>query len=427
MKVAIAGFGAEGKSNYRYWSTGGHDVTIVDERTIPAIELPKDAKTIMGEGSFSRLNGFDLVVRTAGLAPNKITTDGTIWSATNEFFEKCPAAIVGVTGTKGKGTTCSLTASILRESGCKVHLVGNIGVPSLDVLRDIASDDIVVYELSSFQLWDAVRSPHVAVVVMIEPDHLNVHKDMSEYVAAKANIAAHQEKDDIVLYHPTNRYASKIAEKSVGKKARYGISADGQVYVAHGKFMHKNNEICGVDALQIPGEFNQQNACAAMSAVLALDGGTDYMEAGLRNFKGLPHRLKYIRSVDGVSYYDDSIATTPGSAIAALRTFGTRSVIILGGSDKGASYDEVVKECKKQAARVIAVGQTGKIIAKLCREHGISVRRVEGSMPIVVQEAKRIAQSGDAVVLSPASASFDQYKSYADRGEKFIAAVEELV
>lgn len=426
MKVAIAGFGTEGKSNYRYWSTNGHDVTIVDERIIPGDELPEHAKTIMGDGSFSKLNGFDLVVRTAGLAPSKITTDGKIWSATNEFFEKCPATIVGVTGTKGKGTTCSLVASILRESGCKVHLVGNIGIPSLDVLKDIASDDMVVYELSSFQLWDAVRSPHVSIVVMIEPDHLNVHKDMVEYVAAKANIAIHQKKGDIVLYHPTNRYAAEIAEQGAGKKARYGIPADGQVYVKHGKFMHKNDEICGVDALQIPGEFNQQNACAAMSAVLALDGGTDYMEAGLRNFKGLQHRLKYVRDVDGVSYYDDSIATTPGSAIAALRTFGARSVIILGGSDKGASYDEIVEECKRQSARVVAVGQTGEIIAKLCRQHDVPVKRTEGKMPVVVQEAKKIAQPGDAVILSPASASFDQYKSYADRGEQFIAAVEDL-
>lgn len=426
MKVAIAGFGTEGKSNYRYWNTNDNDVTIVDERAIPAAELPDHAKTLMGTAAFAKLNGFDMVVRTAGLAPDKITTDGKIWSATNEFFEKCPATIVGVTGTKGKGTTCSFIASILREAGWKVHLVGNIGVPSLDVLPDISSDDIVVYELSSFQLWDAVRSPHIAVVLMIEPDHLNVHADMNEYVGAKANIAAHQQKDDIVLYHPTNEYAAEIAAKSVGKKVRYAMPDDKQIYVSDGKFMYKDEEICGVDALQIPGEFNQQNACAAISAVMALGCGTDYIEAGLRSFKGLPHRLKHVRDIDGVAYYDDSIATTPGSAIAALQTFGQRSVIILGGSDKGASYDAVVGECKRQHARVVAIGQTGEAIAKLCRQYDVPVERTEGRMPIVVREAKKLAQAGDVVILSPASASFDQYKSYVDRGEQFIAAVEEL-
>src|SRR5690606_4917199 len=175
----------------QYWNTSGHELTIVDEGQ-PARTLPKDAATLIGDGVLAKLNDFDLVVRTAGLSPHKIVTDGTIWSETNEFFATCPAPTIGVTGTKGKGTTSSLVMSILRAAGKTVHLVGNIGTPALSVLAQIQPEDIVVYELSSFQLWDLEKSPHVAVVLMIEPDHLDVHSDMDDYVGAKMNSIRHQ-------------------------------------------------------------------------------------------------------------------------------------------------------------------------------------------------------------------------------------------
>ncbi|HMM62325.1 MAG TPA: Mur ligase family protein [Candidatus Saccharibacteria bacterium] len=161
MKIAIAGYGLEGKSNYQYYSKDPNNkIMIVDEKQ-PEGTLPSGVEVKVGAGVLNELQDFDLVIRTAGLDPKKIKTNGKIWSSTNEFFENCPAPIIGVTGSKGKGTTASLIASILRESGRNVHLVGNIGVPALDGLTDILDSDIVVYELSSFQLWDAVRSPHI--------------------------------------------------------------------------------------------------------------------------------------------------------------------------------------------------------------------------------------------------------------------------
>ena len=200
---------------------------------------------LTGERVFARLDNADMVVRTAGLPPREIRTKGRVWSATNEFFARCPAPIIGVTGTKGKGTTCSLIASILRAAGRTVHLVGNIGVPALDVLDQIRPEDVVVYELSSFQLWDLEASPHIAVVLMIEPDHLDVHTDFGEYVAAKQHIVQQQAPEDAVVYHPTNPYAAQIAQASAAQQQRYGVADDGAVCVQANTFFVQGRAICG--------------------------------------------------------------------------------------------------------------------------------------------------------------------------------------
>jgi UDP-N-acetylmuramoylalanine--D-glutamate ligase len=427
MKVAIAGYGAEGQSSYRYYVDRGDTVTIVTTKVSPQYPIPDGAFSIVGDDAFEHLDGFDIVVRTPPMRPDSIKTSGKVWSQANEFLERCPSPIIGVTGTKGKGTTASLIAAILRAAGQKVHLVGNIGVPPLSSLNDINPDDVVVFELSSFQLWDLEKSPGLAVVLMIEPDHLDIHKSMEEYVDAKANIARHQTEDGITVYHPTNEYARTIAETSRGTKLRYGVPDDSQVYVANGQFMIDDEVICPVVALQIPGQHNQENACAAISAAMHYGVGKDVIEAGLRSFSGLPHRLKLIAEKDDIRYYDDSIATTVGSAIAALRSFESgKSVIILGGSDKGADYKELIDEVKMARARVVAIGQTGAKIAELCEEAGVPFVREVGGMSQVVQVARQQARAGDVIILSPACASFDQYASYSDRGDQFVAAVGEL-
>ena len=426
MKVAIAWYGAEGQASYKYYTAKGDDVTIVTPRFSPDFPAPSGAKTITGEDAFEQLQGFDLVVRSSGTRPDSIKTDGKTWSATNEFFAQCPAPIIGVTGTKGKGTTSSLIASILRAAGRTVHLVGNIGVPPLALLGSIKPDDIVVYELSSFQLWDIERSPHIAVVLMIEPDHLNVHTDMAEYVAAKANIAKFQNENDVVIYHPDNQYSASIAESSPGYKVRYATPGDGGAYVEGADFMIGGIPICKVDALQLAGRFNRENACVAITAAYLYVQDNDAIARGLSEFGGLPHRLKFVAEKNGVRYYDDSIATTPGSAIAVLKSFDGPKVIILGGEGKGAAYDEVIKAASQTEAKIVAVGEEGHQIAVLAKNAGVPVEYVSGLMDQVVPAATRLAGGAGVVLLSPAAASFDQYKGYADRGDQFIAAVNAL-
>jgi len=447
MKIAIAGYGVEGRASLKYFRRKypRAEFLIVDQNDI---KNPADDIIVhTGTNVFSeRLNDVNLVIRTPSIAPYHIHTLGKIWSATNEFFAECPAPIIGVTGTKGKGTTCSLIASILQQAGQTVHLVGNIGVPALDVLPKIKKDDIVVYELSSFQLWDLEKSPHIAVVLMIEPDHLNVHTDFADYLNAKKNIRRHQGISDECIYHPTNKYAREVAaaplDKSNGAKCnhgdaldfaqRYAIADDDQVYVQDGYFCVQNRQICSTSHLRLPGAHNLDNACAAMSAVteLNIEVTNEQYAKGLEGFTGLPHRLKFVAEKDGIKYYDDSISTTPGSAIAALRSFTESKILIIGGASKGADYAGLAQEIAIQNMRaVILIGSNVDELAEvLCRQKVMCeiVKLGMATMTGIIEAARRKAQSGDVVILSPAAASFDQYKNYVDRGDQFVSSVKAL-
>lgn len=427
MKIAIAGYGVEGEANYAYWAKDpANELTIVDERE-PSMTPPEGATVLIGSDKLKALQGYDLVIRTAGLAPYKLATDGKVWSGTNEFFAKCPALIIGVTGSKGKGTTASLIASILEAAGKKVWLVGNIGKPAISVVDQIRPTDIVVYELSSFQLWDLQASPHVAVVLYIEREHLDVHRSMQEYVEAKAQITRWQGPEDRLVYNVTNEYAQAIAQTSQAHKVPY--PSNDAAHIRDDYFYYDGQRLCLTSALQIPGAHNLSNAVAAIDAAWEYVQDPAAIEAGLRAFKGLPHRLAFVRNVDGIDYYDDSIATTPGSAIAAMRAFKGRSqVLILGGSPKGSDFSSVAAEALQHDVRVLLIGDETDRIAEALDSVGFTnYERVDGgSMTKLVRRAAEIAQPGGVVLLSPAAASFGLFKNYVDRGEQFISAVNGL-
>lgn len=434
MKIAIAGYGVEGQENYSYWSAdSSNEVTIVDERADAGGIYPHGASTMLGPNVFRHLDDFDMVVRTAGLAPRKITTNGKIWSATNEFFSKCPAPIIGVTGSKGKGTTSSLIASVLEAAGKKVWLVGNIGVPALSVLEEVQPDDIVVYELSSFQLWDLEKSPHTAVVLYIEQEHLDVHRDMDEYVEAKAQITRWQTADDLLVYNVSNEYSSRIAQTSKAQKVGYPSGDHAYVHMYDELFYYGNKPLCSVHELRIKGSHNIENAVAAIDAVWQYIGDREdageVIKQGFNTFHGLPHRLAYVATVNNIEYYDDSIATTPSSAIAALRAFPNQNkVIILGGSYKGSDFTELGKELANGTARAILIGEEARRIAEACEAAGFRNYEImeQATAQKFTARAAELAQPGSVVLLSPASASFGLFKNYTDRGEQFIAAVQSL-
>ena len=427
MKIAIAGYGIEGKSSYAYFRSLGHDVTILDQR--PTVEgLSSGTLTVLGNEAFAHLDEYDMVVRTPSLPPRLLSGARKVWSATNEFFAQCPAPIIGVTGSKGKGTTCSFIAGILREAGLTVHLVGNIGLPALDVLRDVTANDVVVYELSSFQLWDIEKSPQVAVVLMIEADHLDIHADLKEYVDAKAAITRYQTNDNTAVYYQENQFSRTIGEASPGQKVPF--PSELSAHVKGDSLYYGEQELCLTKSLKLPGVHNLDNACAAIDAAWLFTQDVRAIEKGLGSFTGLPHRLKFVRDVDGASYYDDSIATTPGSVVAAIKAFDQPKVLILGGSSKGkVDFDSIaIAASERNVKAVILIGKQADAIADVfahTQVHSINLG-LQTTMGKIVQIARDNAALGDVVILSPACASFDMFKNYADRGDQFVAAVNAL-
>lgn len=411
MNIAIAGYGLEGKASFAYWNTPKDHVVIVDERE--SVDAPQNVTAIIGAGAFSELNDFDLIIRSPSIHPNKLPYLDKVWSATNEFFAKCPAPIIGVTGTKGKGTTSSLIASILSAAGKTVHLVGNIGTPALEVLPKIHADDIVVYELSSFQLWDLKKSPHIAVVLPIEPDHLDVHTDFDEYLVAKSNIARWQTPSDFVIFHTGNKFSRQIAELSTARKVEYPFTID--------KF---------VSSLQLPGEHNQQNAAAAIAATRIFDVSDEAIKRGLADFTGLPHRLELAREKDGIKWYDDSFSSAPPATIVAVQAFEQPKILICGGYDRGLDYSDFAQQLSAVSSlkKVFAIGQTGPKIIDALHAAGYENAEFCSEKPMthIVAEARKYAKPGDVVLLSPGCASFDMFKNFSDRGEQFQAAVRQL-
>lgn len=423
MKIALLGYGVEGESAYKYYSRTQPDARFViyDNSETPKYEIPSGVEFVGGVSDFQNIDA-DIVVKTPAISPDKVSSNGQITSVTREFFARCPAPIIGVTGTKGKGTTCTLISEMLKAAGKKVHLVGNIGIPALSELDKIEPGDIVVYELSSFQLWDLNRSPHIAVVLMIDSEHLDIHDGLKDYIKAKANIVIHQKPSDIAIYYSDNEAARQIGESSTARKQPFSAPQDQVIEVNEQKIIDKSE-------IKLVGEHNLQNIYAAILAVWHYTQDTEAMAKVLREFSGLPHRLSFVKEVNGVQYYDDSISTTPASTIAALISFSRPKVVILGGHSKDADFTELTKFMLHSNTKVILVGEEAQRIQESFDQAGFSNFENLGSdtdMQTIVNRASEIAEPGGLVLLSPACASFGMFKNYADRGDQFIDAVNNL-
>lgn len=429
MKVAIVGYDVEGQASYRYFRRQNAEITIYDEADHPRAAPPKGVRVISGPTALEQLaeESYDHVMRTPSLRPDKLSGIPNVSSATKEFFTHCPTSIIGVTGTKGKGTTCSFITEILKAAGKHVHLVGNIGVPALDILPEIKSDDIVVFEMSSFQLWNLDTSPHVAVVLMIEPDHLDVHASMHEYITAKGNIARWQKPTDTVIYYPSNEASSRIANTSVGTRLPF-TKAPG-THVKEDSFYVNEQKICSISTVVVPGNHNLDNAAAAITAAWQFVRDPYVIEKGLHNFKGLPHRIEQVRTVNEVTFYNDSYSSAPGASIAAMKALQTPKIIILGGYDKHVDFKTLAHEVSvNNVKHAVLIGQTKHVLAEALRSAGYNSYSVSESstMKDIVSEAASKADSGDIVLLSPGCASFGMFKNFSDRGEQFKAEVKAL-
>jgi UDP-N-acetylmuramoylalanine--D-glutamate ligase len=430
MKIAIVGFDTEGTVSYEYFKAQGADVTICDQNT--ELVVPEGVEAQLGENYLENLARFDRIVRTPGLHPAKILAKNPgvtdkITSQINIFFEMSPTQnIIGVTGTKGKGTTSSLITKMLEAAGKSVFLGGNIGVPPLTFMGELTGDSWVVLELSSFQLIDLKHSPHIAVCLMVEPEHLDWHEDFEEYIAAKQQLFIHQNSDDVAIYYAKNENSLSIADASEGKLIPY-YEKPGAV-VVNNSFSIENQEICQTNELQLLGEHNWQNTCAAITAAWQVIQDEAALKSALTHFSGLEHRLEFVRELNGVKYYDDSFGTTPETAVVAIKAFDQPEVVILGGSDKGAHFDKLAKTVQENNVHtVVLIGERGPVIADELHKIGYTSIVAGGStMPEIVQAVQKVAKPGDVVLLSTACASFDMFKNYKDRGDQFKQAVQAL-
>ena len=438
-QALVLGLGVSNRPLVRLLLRYGIDVTGCDrtpreklDEEVLALERA-GAKLHLGENYLENISG-DIAFRTPGLHPEKpelvaLRAAGTkITSEMEAFFEVCPCPIIGVTGSDGKTTTATLIAELLRHAGHRVWLGGNIGTPLLDKAGEISKDDKVVLELSSFQLMDLHKSCHIAVVTNLAPNHLDMHRDMEEYVNAKKNIFLAQGANDILIVNRDNAVTEAFAAEAKGKVKRFSR----QMPVREGLYFQEDTIYRGEHALLhrsdilLPGLHNVENYMAAILATEGFVSDEDVL-AVARSFGGVEHRIELVRVKDGVSYYNDSIASSPSRTIAGLRSFEKKVILIAGGYDKHIPYDVLAPEIAEHVKLLVCTGATGGKIAAAARLSAScpEILEIEDFYDAVRTAAKR-AQSGDVVLLSPASAAFDKFKNFMVRGAEFKKTVMEL-
>ncbi len=441
MTVAVVGYGVDGASAVGYWHKLGATITVCDLKE--DLLLPSYVEQKLGADYLSGLDAYDIIVRSPGVHPRELVAANgpdilqKVTTCIDEFFTKCPAPIIGVTGTKGKGTTTTLIYKMLQAAGKKAFIGGNIGTVPLDFLHEVTTDSYVVLELSNYQLIDFKGRPNVAVCLMLVPEHLDWHPNKEEYYAAKANLFAKQTHEDRLVYNGGNGTTTKVVSSSNADKIPFFVPLVGQenhktagAYVLDGTIFYRDVEICDTNDVALLGHHNLENVCAAITAVWQIiDGNIEAIKKVVGEFTGLEHRLEFVREVAGVKYYSDSFATTPEATIAAVRSFEQPKILILGGIDKGIPFFDLVGELTHTNLRqVLCIGTTGPKIAEMLMSRGVDTVIAGGTtMEEIVTNAQKAAKPGDVVLLSTACASFDMFKNYKDRGNQFKQAVQLLV
>ncbi len=497
-RIAILGLGIEGTAlleflKNRVASVAVHDKSSAEEvlekadgelkDQIQNILIDESIEKIFGDKYLDNLEKYDIIFRSPAIyfadpALIKAKAQGAVISSQMKlFFALCPCPIIGVTGTKGKGTVSSLIYEILTnnakflisnvksnpndqmpneskipdqvrddkllctencELSTNVYLAGNIGKPAVTLIPELKNDDIVILELSNFQLADLDRSPHIAVVTNLGVDHLDYHKDEAEYRAAKKNIALWQGTDDFVILNHTSTF-SPATVKSLRGQVKYFASYNSFVdcavldEYAESKVVldpqGRNIEICQISELNLVGRHNLENVAAAALVADILHVPVEITREAVKRFVGLPHRLELVAEINKIKYINDSFATNPDPTMAAINSFEEDKILILGGSSKGADFTALAEMIAGTNVKsVVLIGAEGLKIKKALKSVDYQGRIVAGgdSMAEIVAKSAAEARKGDVVIFSPACASFDMFKNYKERGEQFKKAVFEL-
>ncbi len=449
--VAIMGMGVSNTPLIKYLMDMDANITVFDKKTEEELGTAlieeytlQGVNFSLGEEYLNNLQGYDYIFRTPGMRPDlpaleKEIQRGAILTSEIEMLIKlCPSKVIAVTGSDGKTTTTTLIYKMLCEEGHNCYLGGNIGTPIFAKIDEMKPDDIVVLELSSFQLMTLDKSPDISIVTNISPNHLDVHKSYEEYISAKTNIFKYQDENDIVILNYDNDITRSFAE-TVKSEVRYfsrkvklknGVVFDDNMI----KIIEDNEEIPVISENEILllGMHNIENVCTAIAAVKDLVK-IESIQKVLKTFRGVAHRMEFVREFNGIKWYNDSIGSSPTRTIAGLVSFKDKVVLIAGGYDKHLDYTDMGKVLLDHVKVLILMGQTSEKI-KNATIDALKEREMETKLPIIecnslesaINAANELAKDGDSVFFSPASASFDMFKNFEERGNKFKELVNAI-
>lgn len=442
-KVAVAGIGVSNIPLIKYLLNLGADITAFDQRPFeeldPKVNEFKDkVKFNLGKDYLSGLKGFDYIFKTPFMrydieVLNKAREEGTIiTSEIEEFLRYCKGKVFGVTGSDGKSTSTTLIYEILKEEGYKTYIGGNIGFPLFDRLDEITEKDMVVVELSSFQLMKIGLSTPIAVVTNVTPNHLDMHKGMDEYVDAKREIFIHQGEDDLLILNKDNEITRKFGEEAKGRVRWFSSKEPADAYYKDDVIYMDGKEVVRLSEMKLLGVHNAENLCDAMLATKDFVKIDSVIKVA-KTFNGVKHRAQFIRELNGIKFYNDSIASSPTRTIAtltSLKNYHGKINVILGGHDKNLSYTELGKLISKITKNAVIVGESKEKMVKEFRSLNDEVLNSKTHEAITFEEAVEkahcLAEPGDIVILSPACASFDFFRNFEKRGERFVELVNEI-
>ena len=442
-RVAVIGIGVSNTPLIRMLLSAGINVTACDKNSRDGLgEISEELERLgthlqLGENYLAGLDQ-DVIFRTPGLRPDVPALEAArergaeITSEMEVFFRVCPCKIIAVTGSDGKTTTTTIISELLKAAGYNVHVGGNIGRPLLPDAASMNSSDVAVLELSSFQLMTMNQSPDIAVVTNVSPNHLDVHKSMDEYIAAKENVFAHQSSQGLAVFNYDNDITRAFAEKASGRCVYFSRRNElcHGVYVKDNAIWSGERKVLSLEDILIPGVHNVENYMAAIAAVESMvsDG---VIRKVAQTFGGVEHRIELVRTLNGVRYYNDSIASSPTRTIAGLRSFKEKVILIAGGYDKKIPFDVLGTEIIEHVKVLVLTGTTAPKIRAAVE----AVPDYAGTNPEILEfddfrqavlAAHNAAQPGDVVILSPACASFDKFKNFMLRGEAFKKIINEL-
>ncbi len=438
-RIAVLGLGVSNRPLVRLLLEFGCQVTGCDrtpreELDGQVLELERLGCALRTGGEYWKDVEADVVFRTPGMHPDSPAVaalrarGAAVTSEMEAFFEVCPCHLLAVTGSDGKTTTTTLIAEMLKAAGKTVWLGGNIGTPLLPLARQMGPEDFAVVELSSFQLMDMTRSPHRALITNLAPNHLDIHKDMAEYVRAKQNIYRYQDEQGLLILNADNPITA--AFRGPGQTRFFSRRGPAHVCLDGGVICRGGEPVLPLADILLPGWHNVENYMAAIAMVEGL-AGDEAVRQVAKSFGGVEHRIELVRVRDGVRFYNDSIASSPSRTIAGLRSFPQKVILIAGGYDKHIPYDALGPEICAHVKKLYLGGATGpKIRAAVeqCPDYDSAELEIVdcGSFEPAVRAAAAAAREGDVVLMSPASAAFDQFKNFMVRGDAFKKLIKEL-